>query len=314
MNLFDKKNKITDTVYKVENFINVDFYDEYIEILKKINNLNFGAGWILNNCSLDELQDKIDTSKFKNRTDEEEVFCKKLDDIHSNKSDGSAATWIVQETESKSVKKITDQHAEMMNQKIPFNKSFYELCDKIIEYGNEKYGVDDWELCVRSHATYPPGHFINPHTHWPETEITAIIPLNRKPKFAVGGDLVLVDASVVEDYPTRSSDFFDQSGQGGIHVDAKAYENLVIGNMGHKRGDIYIFDDVLPLKNFIPPREDKYVYQFLDSYESNYACWKSTAHTITKVENWCRLSLLLFFESKKLKEYKNPKRRGSVLN
>ena len=65
MNLFDKKNKITDTVYKVENFINVDFYDEYIEILKKINNLNFGAGWILNNCSLDELQDKIDTSKFK---------------------------------------------------------------------------------------------------------------------------------------------------------------------------------------------------------------------------------------------------------
>ena len=86
-----------------------------------------------------------------------------------------------------------------------------------------------------------------------------------------------------------------------------------IGNNGI-RGDIYIFDDVLPLKNFIPPREDKYVYQFLDSYDSNYACWKSTAHTITKVENWCRLSLLLFFESKKLKEYKNPKRRGSVLN
>jgi hypothetical protein len=88
---------------------------------------------------------------------------------------------------------------------------------------------------------------------------------------------------------------------------------LLVGNLGHKRGDIYIFDDVLPLKNFIPPREDKYEYQFLNEWDHNMATWKSTSHGITKVENWCRLSLLLFFESKKMKEYKNPTQRGTVL-
>ena len=142
-----------------------------------------------------------------------------------------------------------------------------------------------------------------------------IIPLNHKPKGAIGGDLVLIDASELENFPKRSSEFFDQSGQGGLHVDPKWYENLMVDNLGHKRGDVFLFDDVLPLEGFVPPEKvkNKYTYISLDKFEKNMAKCASTSHSISRVENWCRLSLLLFFESKKMKEYKPKETRGTIL-
>ena len=312
MNLFSKENQITSTVWNFKNFIDVNFFDDYIEVLKQTYNGTNPGDWIINNCDLNGLQDIIDTTELHCGNDEQKEFAKKLDFTYSGKSDGSASTYILQIVESE----MTENSIKICNKEIPFNKSFYELCDKVIEYGNEKYGVDDWELAVRSHALYPPMHFINPHTHWPETEITAVIPLNHKPDGALGGDLVLIDASDKEDFPRRAGKFFDHAGQGGLHVDPKWYENLVVDNLGHKRGDVFLFDDVLPLKGFVPPEEvkNKYTYNVLNEYDTNMAAWYSTAHSISRVENWCRLSLLLFFESKKMKEYKSKGTRGTILD
>ena len=320
MNLFSKENQITSTVWNFKNFIDVNFFDDYIEVLKQTYNGNNGADWIINNCDLNGLQDIIDTSELHNGDDAQREFAEKLDITHSDKADGSASTYTLQIIESDSWYKETstqmfEDSIKVCNKEISFNKDLYNLYDKVIEYGNEKYGVDDWELSVRSHALYPPMHFINPHTHWPETEITAVIPLNHKPKGAIGGDLVLIDASDKEDFPKRASEFFDHAGQGGLYVDQKWYENLMIGNLGHKRGDVFLFDDVLPLKGFVPTEKakNKYTYNSLDKYDSNMASWSSTSHSISRVENWCRLSLLLFFESKKMKEYKPKEKRGTIL-
>ena len=321
MNLFSKENQITPTVWNFKNFIDVNFFDDYIEVLKQTYNGNNSIDWVINNCDLNGLQDIVDTSELHSGDDAQIEFAERLDRTNSGKADGSASTYTLQITESDSWYKETstqmsENSIKVCNKEIPFNKDLYNLYDKVIEYGNEKYGVDDWELVMRSHAAYPPMHFINPHTHWPETEITAVIPLNHKPDGALGGDLFLIDASDMKDFPRRSAEFFDHSGQGGLHVDHKWYENLVIDNLGHKRGDVFLFDDVLPLKGFVPPEKvkNKYIYNSLDKYDQNSAAWVSTAHCISRVENWCRLSLLLFFESKKMKEYKPKGPRGTVLD
>ena len=63
-----------------------------------------------------------------------------MDLTHRGKSDGSASTYILQIVESE----MTENSIKICNKEIPFNKSFYELCDKVIEYGNEKYGVKEY--------------------------------------------------------------------------------------------------------------------------------------------------------------------------
>ena len=62
MNLFSKENQITPTVWNFKNFIDVNFFDDYIEVLKQTYNGNNSIDWVINNCDLNGLQDIVDTS------------------------------------------------------------------------------------------------------------------------------------------------------------------------------------------------------------------------------------------------------------
>ena len=339
--IFTESNKITHSVWHLPKFIQRDHVRDYISLLKSFSADGLLGGsdsqWILNNLDLDATHGLVDPTTI---VSTEQTNLDKMREsiklINSGKTQSEIAppTFFTHDINLND-SSLSPAHKKVIDLDLPFNKQIQKLCDEIIKYANEKYEVDDWKLYVRNHNFYPPMHCINPHTHWPESQITAIIPLNDKPIGGEGGDLCLIDGrfdgrdrlehSLRKPISKRSKHLHEWMGLESVDK-PNCIPNSVLDKVGankfsSKMGEVFIMDDVFPIpgyehRDFYNPIEFETEPEVKEdlrhdgTFDWNMATWWPTAHCVSRVENWCRATMLLWFESYKVKLNKPKDQRG----
>jgi len=309
--IFTESNKITNTVWHISNYFDRSQVREYVSNLKslslegKLTQLN--CQWLLANLDLDAIQGLVDPTTIVNtKKDTLETFIESIEIINTGKNhpDGPHTFYIHN----------TDLDMAMTTDlNLSFNKQIQKLSDEIIKYANKKYEVDDWKLASRNHTLYPPMHCINPHTHGPETQISAIIPLNDKPIGGEGGDLCLIDGQRSRSLPLHLwlDDRVYNTGDGSGAIETRSpclpkhiLDKVTIDKFSSKIGEVFIMDDVYPQPGHEHPDSHRHqagrIVGVVDKYIQN-ASWRTTAHCVSKVENWFRVAMILWFESSKVK-------------
>ena len=329
MIIFKESNKVSHSVWHLPKFIQRNHVREYTSLLKSFSADGLMGGgeaeWILNNLDLDATQGLVNPNIIPSRLDRMVESIKNLNSGKTQRKSASTYTHdVILNTSS-----LTPEYKKIIDLDLQFNKQLQKLSDKIIKYANEKYEVDDWKLYIRSHNFYPPLHCINPHTHWPESQITAVVPLNDKPIGGEGGDMCLIDGRFDDhdryktDLPNRHiHEWLDiVSGDRSNCVPNSILDKVGANRFPSKMGEIFIFDDVLPLpgyelRDYYNPTEAETKIEVSEdlrhdgTFDWNMASWWPTAHCVSRVENWCRVALLLWFESYKVKLNKPKSKRG----
>jgi hypothetical protein len=325
---FKESNKVTHSVWHLPKFIQRDHVREYTSLLKSFSADGLlgrnEAEWILNNLDLDATQGLVNPNIIPSWLDR---MVENIKILNSGKAQsGSASTYthdiILRESLTNVIKNLSPEYKKIIDLDLPFNKQLQKLSDEIIKYANEKYEVDDWKLYIRSHNFYPPLHCINPHTHWPESQITVVIPLNDKPIGGEGGDMCLLDGRYNDEnlYETDLPNKHLHEWMGKKPVDrSNCVPNSILDSVGANRfpskmGEVFIFDDALPLpgyelrNDYNPTEAETNIHD--GTFDWNMAGWCPTAHCVSRVENWCRVTMLLWFESYKVKLNKPKNQRG----
>tara|TARA_B100000287_G_scaffold434474_1_gene499012 strand:+ start:181 stop:1182 length:1002 start_codon:yes stop_codon:yes gene_type:complete len=323
-----ESNKVTHSVWHLPKFIQRDHVREYTSLLKSFSAnglLNRDESeWILNNLDLDATQGLVNPNTIPSQLDE---MAKSIKNLNSGKVQLESASLFSHDIIL--YESLTPEYKKIIDLDLPFNKQLQKLSDEIIKYANEKYEVDDWKLYIRSHNFYPPLHCINPHTHWPESQITVVIPLNDKPIGGEGGDMCLIDGRYDGEnhHKTDLPNKHLHEWMGKDRIDrSNCVPNSILDSVGANRfpskmGEVFIFDDVSPLpgyeiRDYYNPTEAETKIEVSENlrhdgtFDWNMACWWPTAHCVSRVENWCRATMLLWFESYKVKLNKPKNQRG----